>query len=1076
MSDGDRNAKRPAFQHSGFFVLRTPLLPADTLTAWTEGVPIPTDSARQRGTDGLAHDLQLLRERLKRTLERPDVREALFIASPSIVDAIPIWLSNPDTERGRKIERALVKYCSRMSTRCTPFGLFAGVSTGTIGTCTELVLQPSHEYRRHARLDMYYLTEVANALCREPALRRAIRYCPNTSLYRIGDSVRYAAARTSVNRRSYQLVTARLTDYLARVLDRAKGGATLNDLAAVLIDSDSEVTVEDADGFLDELIDAQVLTSMIEPTVTGVEPIHDLAAQLAGMADPYSDVVRTVRASLDELNTRPLGASRDHYQAVATQIEGLTATPARHSAFQVDMAKPSKVATLGSRVVGQLFGAIDVLRCLSSTDADGLAGFREAFAKRYDRRELPLVEVLDEEFGIGLGRAGTEWSPLLGGIAFPTPEQPVRQWTRRDSYLLELLDTLGPTKRELALSADAVGRISGPTPPLPDSIHVVFMIEAESPEAVNDGRMRLHIRSAGGPNGVTMLGRFCHVDRTLHEYVAQHIADEQARRPDVVFAEIVHLPEGRLGNILHRPSLRAHEIIYLGRSGAPVAAHIPISDLFVSVHGDTVQLRSARLNREVIPRLTSAHNYHRGLPIYRFLAMLQAQGRKQTLAFNWGSLETRQWLPRVTVGTTVVSPEIWNLRETELSALASNADIDTLTAFTALRSTRCLPRYFGVVDGDNVLVVDAHNLLSILTFCDLVKGRTSVRLTECVPAPDQLCVSGPEGRFFHEIVLPLRCHSGAGVASSRATSATGPTPTVAPEGRSFTPGSEWLFVKLYGGTATLDDVLAELVAPFVAEVFERHWATCWFFVRYADPDTHLRIRFTGSPQSLWTSVAPRMHAMAQPFVDDGRIWKIQIDTYEREVERYGGPDGVRLSEQVFWADSDAALRIICSPHKDDMDIRWRLTLKGMNDILDDFGFAVAGKREYLTRVVTNMRQSLKAGTATRHSIGSKYRAERPQLEQLLAGITASDNALAAGCEVLRRRSERLRPAVTQLQQLHARGALTKSIASLCDSYLHMHANRMLRGAANQQELILYDFLLRHYTAAVARATTEAMVP
>ena len=71
----------------------------------------------------------------------------------------------------------------------------------------------------------------------------------------------------------------------------------------------------------------------------------------------------------------------------------------------------------------------------------------------------------------------------------------------------------------------------------------------------------------------------------------------------------LYLPEGRTGKLIARPVLRDHELAYLGRSGAPAEAVLDPSDLMVSVRGERIVLRSRRLGREVIPRLTSAHNF-----------------------------------------------------------------------------------------------------------------------------------------------------------------------------------------------------------------------------------------------------------------------------------------------------------------------------------------------------------------------------------------------------------------------------------------------------------------------------------
>jgi hypothetical protein len=44
------------------------------------------------------------------------------------------------------------------------------------------------------------------------------------------------------------------------------------------------------------------------------------------------------------------------------------------------------------------------------------------------------------------------------------------------------------------------------------------------------------------------------------------------------------------------------------------------------------------------------------------------------------------------------------------------------------------------------------------------------------------------------------------------------------------------------------------------------------------------------------------------------------------------------------------------------------------------------------------------------------------------------------------------------------------------SYLHMHANRLLRSAQREQEAVLYDLLAQYYESEVARKRRGALVP
>ena len=86
-----------------------------------------------------------------------------------------------------------------------------------------------------------------------------------------------------------------------------------------------------------------------------------------------------------------------------------------------------------------------------------------------------------------------------------------------------------------------------------------------------------------------------------------------------MFAEIVHLPESRIGNILMRPVLRQYEIPYLCGTTLSEEFQIPLTDLLVGIEGDKVVLRSQKLNKAGYsthdhgPQLQ--HDYASGVPV-----------------------------------------------------------------------------------------------------------------------------------------------------------------------------------------------------------------------------------------------------------------------------------------------------------------------------------------------------------------------------------------------------------------------------------------------------------------------------
>jgi thiopeptide-type bacteriocin biosynthesis protein len=1076
-----------SIEPSGFFALRSPLLPLAAFTTWGEGLEAPAAWASGDAAAlerALAKDRARLRPALREALGRADVREAIFVASPSLHERIARWLDDPESERGLDVERALTRYFARMAARPTPFGLFAGGSVGRLGDRTRLVLAPRAAWARHTRLDMGYLSSLTAALGASPALRRALRLRPNDSLYRAAGRLRYVEARVdpATRARSHHLVSVEPTDYLDATLARAAGGASFADLAAPLTGDD--VTREEADAYVDALLDAQILVPELEPRVTGGDPLADLVATLREAGDGAAEALDRARTAIADIDAGGVGAAPARYLAVADELRALPAelNPAR--LFQVDLTKPAPEATLGPRVVAELAKAVALYRRIGVVRRSGasIARFREAFLARWEGREVPLLEALDEDAGVGFGatdEVAADPSPVLEGLAFaPAAEPALFQSLRekkREGVLLRLLeDARARGLREVALGEDELRAIENEAPlALPDAFAVMATLVAPSGEAADRGDFSIQLHGLSGPSGVTLLGRFCHADAALHAAVEAHLRAEEALAPDAIFAEIVHLPEGRMGNVICRPVLRAYEIPYLGRSGAPADRQIGAGDLLVSVrgHGDAarVVLRSRRLDRAIVPRLTCAHNHgYADAPVYRFLAALAVEDTPWARPWDWGPLVRAAFLPRVTAGRIVLAPARWRLDAREIERLRGARGAARFAAAQAIRAARGLPRFVALEDADNILPVDLDSALGVESFAHILEGREEASLLE---GPESCCVEDDTGaRYTHEIVVPFVRRG-----EPRPKPAL-PAPVPASFPRSFVPGSEWLFLELYGGVAAADEVLREVVRPAVDAALASGAADAWFFLRYADPDPHLRLRFHGAPARLLAEVLPDIEARSRPFreAEGGRqrIRRIALDTYEREVERYGGPEGVEIAEAIFRADSEAALAIVETLSGDGAaEARFRLALAGVDRLLDDLGLSLDDKLALARAVAAALSRELGLDAPSARKLDARYRRDRGRLADLLARRGEDADDLAPGLAALDARSEAIAPLVTRLRRLDARGAISVSMLDLAGSLAHMHCNRLFRSAARAQEMVVYDALRRLYESMVARRGT-----
>lgn len=1067
------------FAPAGFFVLRTPLLPFDDLLSWTHGSEDEFLSLEEK----LAGDQARFRARLLEIVSRPEVREALFVASPHLEESLDYWVREPESERAQGIEHALLRYVARMAGRATPFGLCAGCSVGRLGPETRLGVEGTAKCRRHTRLSMDYLVALTEALRNDRTLRSAFEYRLNSSLYRTAGAVRYVASRLIDKALSYHLVVVENTDYLAATLDRATDGAPFEELASALIDE--EVTPEEAAEYIHELIDSEILVADISLPVTGDEPAGPLIRQLhrnPGTAH-IAQRLEQVRAELADMDALGLGVPPSRYRRVAHLLEDLPAEIELAHLFEVDLIRPAPNAALGTAVLAEITRAVSLLyRPTGSGESRELAQFQAAFLERYGRREVPILEALDEEIGVGFGRT-SDATPL--GLHFPARTEPSATWGARETVLMRKWgEALQAGAEEIVLTRGDLEEMSATGPPsVPGSFAVMATIVASSGTALAQGDFRVVVDGASGPPGARWLARFCLSDDELRRHVEEHVRAEQALEPDAVFAEIIHLPRGQTGGLFCRPVLRAHEIPYLGSPGVGPARQIGLSDLTLSVRDGRIILRSVRLGCEVIPRNTNAHNYRRsGLGVYEFLCALQGQGVEEDVIWDWGTLMRAPFLPRVVTGRLILRRAQWQVGKEELKRLGHARGGALFQEVQAWRQERRLPRWVNLADGDNLLPVDLDHVSSVEMFAQLVRSRDRATLIELFPGPDELCVCGPEGRFVHEVIIPFvgpsrTVESPGGQegqvlrSKCRLDSPVRVSSSAAP--RTFPPGSEWLYAKLYTGAVTADAVLCETVTPLVRSVLESGAADQWFFIRYADPHWHLRLRFHGNPERLHGEVLPALEAAISPLVDDGRVRRLQLDTYEREMERYGGPEGIALAEKLFQTDSDAVLAMLAllEPGDDGMDERWRLTLRGMDAFLTDFGFDCHKKYLLFRKMPAGLAEVAGDDPVLKSEISRKFREERSSLETLLDPALDAENPLSPALEILHRRSDRVISIVSDLGAVARAGRLQVPLEDVVLSCVHLHANRLLRSAHREQEWVIHDFLSRLYRSRTARAET-----
>lgn len=998
-----------------------------------------------------------LDELLREWYRDPLAQEAIYLASPILYERFKRWLAEEQLSDVHKLLQTLFKYAIRMSTRCTPYGLFAGCSLAAPADYTRLRSKMPQPIHRHVRLDIECLMIIREWLLSQPVIRRQVLFFTNSSLYTVGGKLRYVEMQRTSRGRNY-FITAIVGDaFLKRLFEQAKTGATLPQLIGCL--AEMNVSEEEATDFIEQLINEQLLSSALDPVLIGESYLDLLIAKIRALSD--TEPILATLIQLKELivvtpDVTALGECIGNWL-----IEQQLAPPTDR--LQVDSFYQEGPLTISQSAIDHLQEQIQQLVVLNQPHhCPDMDDFKRRFYDRYEEEEIPLALALDSEFGIGYGvqsGLGVGYAPMIDDLSLPNIEgvQQPPTWNWWQSFILDKYsDSLYNHRTEIQLTPADLEHIKGQRRealPLPESCYVFGSWLAKSGEAIDRNEYQFVMQACKGPSSATLLSRFCEGSPQLTNAVQDCVRATERHHPDVIFAEIVHFPENRAGNILTRPTLYRYEIPYLAQSSVSQEYQIPLDDLLVSVRNDRVVLRSRRLNKRVIPRLTNAHNYDQGLPTYRFLCDLQNQDSYLDIKWNWSVLAEQAYLPRVRYKNIILSRATWQLEAKELQ-------LSNLFQLAIQLNEKKLPQEFVVGMHDHELLVSLYNPQSLSLLVAELQKRNTVRIYEYLAQADNCPLSVGGQPFANEVIIPFY--------NSSAPRFAGLSPGLMslPQ-RRFSVGSEWLYLKIYTGEKTSDELLASVLYPVIEQLLAKSVINQFFFIRYKDGDPHLRLRFRGNHHlDFYHFVMRQVEAALRDRVQEGVVHRVQMDTYVREIERYGH-EHIELCEAIFHCDSLSTLAFLAQNKAVfDENSRFAFAVAKINRLLVGVGLPISEQSRLLNQMKDGFFNEFNGDVNLRRQQNEKFRHYRPVIEQALHGIT-SESGLSL--PTLHCMTDEL------LNKLSLAFPEPSKLNPILQSLIHMMVNRLFPAKQRAYELVLYHCLAKYYDAQKARQPVELAV-
>ncbi|MFJ5228461.1 lantibiotic dehydratase [Kitasatospora sp. NPDC088391] len=927
------------FTATGPVLLRTPALAREHPgTGAADGLP-PDAALRAAAAepDG-ARALDALRaaaaepdgaralDALRAAAADPVLREALEISSPSLADLLD-RVAAGDALRPAAVRRAaeaVERYRLRMATRPTPFGLMAAVGTARFGPRTGT--SPDGAERRAFRPDLGWLLPLLDRLRTEPGVlpglllavdqqaalrgdRLVLPYLPECTAGTSGDgegdgppvaerTVRATAVvRAAVRHAARPLPHPELLAALAADFP----GAPADAIAAL-------VRTLVAQGFLlTDLTPPPDSTDLLGHVLDRLPPAHPVRAELAA-----------VRELLARAAALPRGRAGAELRAARRRTAALGASD---RPLHADLALEGEVV-LPEQVGAELEHTATVLWRLAPPAAapEHLRAYHVEFVERYGTDSpVPLAELLDPDTGLG-PPAGYRRPAGPRGAANPRPARArTDAEAARDRVLAELAagaladrEPGGPLPEVvlddalLARLAPAPERPGSAADTPPASLELYAELAAASPADLDAGRFRLVLSpTAGSDRAGATFGRFAaHLAGPDGDGGAllAGAAGEPEDDGEVLHAHLEFTPyRPRHANIALTPRWLGHRVVVSAFPDPGGPTVLTPDDLVVLADTERLSVHSRSLGREVRATAHHALNLRAGAPnAARFLQEVALTGQRPWQPWDWGTSASAPALPRVRRGRVVLAPAAWRLT----APVPAGADVpyeEWARGLERWRRRWGVPAAVRLLSGDQRIGLDLDDPAHRRLLHSRSRSALPTVLQEDLAADACGWLRGPDGARAAEIVVPLRRRA---APRPDTPPVRRPLPAVHPRVPEL-PGGPWLFARLAANESRQDEILAARLPRLLAALpgaVDR-----WFFVRYRDPDPHLRLRFHGDPAVLAADLLPALHDWAHELRRAGLAAGLRLEGYTPETDRYGGPEVLADAERVFHADSLVAL-------------------------------------------------------------------------------------------------------------------------------------------------------------------------
>jgi len=987
--------------------------------------------------------------------------EAVAIASQ---DLYKMYADGSIKTTDRMIE-SVKKYYDRMTARPTPYGLFAGVTTAEFSDeGTNICLAGQEKYRKICRVDNEWYFKLVKKIEEMPGLLMNLQVIFNKHCYMAGSRLKncYCSNLRKENVNHAEDLNIRYTKQVQYVQEFASDFVPFKDLRDFLINKNPNVPQEVIDKFLKELLQNEYIYTNICVLWREEDPLRGLLQNnhfldLSAEEQAFIDKLIEIDKLREEYANVPFGQGRK----ILDQLSGLMEQVVKAKNYIYTVLQLSTESNkLDKRIKEELEKFSDFMLAMATPDCEDalLQKFREIFMLKYGSDVLlPLTEVIDPDKGIGLpysnsvGKAADEGyaqrsSKKLNAIKMML-ENKMLTALRQGQHEIEITDKDVTNIKNI--EAEEMGRLNYASS---YSLNVIISNTVSGYEI----HIGPNVGSSQAGNG---LSRF---DSALNDEFSKEMDEIYSKEKfhhsdEYVIADVYEVSHYLRNTNLYSYKRQYDYNLYLGITEFEHNISLNLNDLYLGHDNKSnrIFIWSKSLNKRIKFVTNSMYNSLSSNPIIRFLRNVSAAYEIQPVQnlFVFQSLKYAYW-PKIKYGNIVLSNEKWRLTPAEFVVHSEEQFAAELKDYVKIWQ---MPKYVYYTNMDNRLVLDLEDdFATKLLYRALVNQQQEVvlenmeyeNITDALVSDERQMLYAAEFSipFFSTDLQNKLPKMEKNNISLNYLEQNILTSFYTPDRVLYIGDGGWLYFKIYINQIQAIPLLTRYLEPFLEDLYKQKIIKRFFFIKYGDPEYHIRLRLQIIENNLMSIALQKFREWFNLLQSNCISHEYVIAQYEREIERYGGSNLIDYAEKYFCHDSQLVIALLQETGKDIDEIeKEKIGIWVMHNLVDCFYEGVQATNDFLVKYTNNI----------------KYKdLFRKNKKEYLSAIEDSyiERFSAKTQKIAAERTVVVRQYVQLIKQEERQEQLANSVDNILLTLIHMFCNRY-NGNREWEHKVL--FLTRH---------------